>query len=24
VRDDHRRFVEAFRAGQIPGVSSTS
>ena len=24
VRDDHRRFVDAFRAGQIPGVSSTS
>ncbi len=23
VRDDHRRFVEAFRAGRIPGVSST-
>jgi uncharacterized protein (DUF2252 family) len=24
VRDDHRRFVDAFRAGQIPGVSATS
>jgi uncharacterized protein (DUF2252 family) len=23
VRDDHRHFVEAFRAGRIPGVSST-
>jgi uncharacterized protein (DUF2252 family) len=23
VRDDHRRFVDAFRAGRIPGVSST-
>jgi uncharacterized protein (DUF2252 family) len=24
VRDDHRRFVEAFRADRIPGVSSTA
>ena len=23
VRDDHRHFVEAFREGRIPGVSST-
>lgn len=23
VRDDHRHFVEAFRAGRIPGVTST-
>lgn len=23
VRDDHRHFVEAFRAGRIPGVSAT-
>jgi len=23
VRDDHRRFVEAFRADRVPGVSST-
>lgn len=23
VRDDHRRFVDAFRNGEIPGVSST-
>jgi len=23
VREDHRRFVEAFRGGRIPGVSST-
>ncbi len=24
VRDDHRLFVDAFRSGEIPGVSSTS
>ena len=23
VRDDHRHFVEAFREGRIPGVTST-
>ena len=23
VRDDHRHFVEAFREGRIPGISST-
>jgi hypothetical protein len=23
VRDDHRLFVDAFREGRIPGVSST-
>lgn len=23
VRDDHRHFVEAFREGRIPGVSSS-
>jgi uncharacterized protein (DUF2252 family) len=24
VRDDHRRFVEAFRSDRIPGVSGTA
>ena len=23
VRDDHRHFVEAFREGRIPGITST-
>jgi uncharacterized protein (DUF2252 family) len=23
VRDDHRRFVDAFREGRIPGITST-